>query len=123
MLSALSISHYAIVDALELEFAPGLTVVTGETGAGKSIMIDALALALGDRADAGAVRPGAERADVIATFDVARLAEARAWLSERELDAGTDCILRRTVGSDGRSRGFINGKPSPLADLRRSASC
>lgn len=118
MLSALSISHYAIVDALELEFAPGLTVVTGETGAGKSIMIDALALALGDRADAGAVRPGAERADVIATFDVARLAEARAWLSERELDAGTDCILRRTVGSDGRSRGFINGKPSPLADLK-----
>ncbi|MFZ5756871.1 MAG: DNA repair protein RecN [Pseudomonadota bacterium] len=118
MLSALSISHYAIVDALELEFAGGLTVVTGETGAGKSIMIDALALALGDRADAGAVRPGAERADVTATFDLTRLAHARTWLAERELDNGTDCILRRTVGNDGRSRGFINGRPSPLADLK-----
>ncbi|MFP5440232.1 MAG: DNA repair protein RecN [Gammaproteobacteria bacterium] len=118
MLSALSISHYAIVDALELEFGPGLTVVTGETGAGKSIMIDALALALGDRADAGAVRPGADRADITATFDLARLPAALAWLGERELDAGSDCILRRTVGSDGRSRAFINGKPSTLADLK-----
>ncbi|MFZ5723813.1 MAG: DNA repair protein RecN [Pseudomonadota bacterium] len=120
MLSALSISHYAIVDALELEFAGGLTVVTGETGAGKSIMIDALALALGDRADAGAVRPGAERADIVATFDVSRLAAAREWLAERELDSGdaADCILRRTVGSDGRSRAFINGKPSTLGDLK-----
>lgn len=118
MLAALSISHYAIVDALELEFGSGLTVVTGETGAGKSIMIDALALALGDRADAGAVRPGAERADITATFDLARLPAALAWLGERELDAGSDCILRRTVGSDGRSRAFINGKPSTLGDLK-----
>ncbi|MFZ5699340.1 MAG: DNA repair protein RecN [Pseudomonadota bacterium] len=122
MLNALSINHYAIVDALEIEFAPGLTVVTGETGAGKSIMIDALALTLGDRADASTVRPGAERADIIATFDISRLADARAWLAERELDAGTaeqaDCILRRTVGADGRSRAFINGKPSTLADLK-----
>ncbi len=121
MLIALSISHYAIVDALALEFAPGLTVVTGETGAGKSIMIDALALALGDRADAGAVRPGAERADIVATFDVRRLAAARAWLTERELDGidnQGDCILRRTVSADGRSRGFINGQPSTLADLK-----
>ncbi len=122
MLNTLSISHYAIVDALEIEFAPGLTVVTGETGAGKSIMIDALALTLGDRADASTVRPGAERADIIATFDISRLADARAWLAERELDAGTaeqaDCILRRTVGADGRSRAFINGKPSTLADLK-----
>lgn len=118
MLTALSISHYAIVDALEIEFAPGLTVVTGETGAGKSIMIDALALTLGDRADAGAVRPGAERADIVATFDVSRLEPARGWLAERELDADGDCILRRTVGADGRSRAFINGKPSTLADLK-----
>lgn len=122
MLTALSINHYAIVDTLELEFAPGLTVVTGETGAGKSIMIDALSLALGDRADAGAVRPGAERADIVATFDVRRLADARTWLTERELDGGSDnpgdCILRRTVGTDGRSRGFINGRPSTLADLK-----
>lgn len=118
MLTALSISQYAIVDTLELEFSAGLTVVTGETGAGKSIMIDALALALGDRADAGAVRPGADRADVVATFDLGQLAEARAWLAERELDTGDDCLLRRTVGADGRSRGFINGKPSTLADLK-----
>lgn len=118
MLSALSISHYAIVDALELEFAAGLTVVTGETGAGKSIMIDALSLALGDRADAGAVRPGAERADIVAAFDVSRLAAAQEWLADRELAADGDCILRRTVGNDGRSRAFINGKPSTLADLK-----
>ncbi len=118
MLTALSISHYAIVDALEIEFGPGLTVVTGETGAGKSIMIDALALTLGDRADAGAVRPGADRADIVATFDVSRLEAARGWLAERELDADGDCILRRTVGADGRSRAFINGKPSTLADLK-----
>jgi len=119
MLSTLSISQFAIVDTLEIEFAGGLTVVTGETGAGKSIMIDALALALGDRADAGAVRPGAERADITAAFDIGNLPAAQAWLRERELDSGAgDCILRRTVGSDGRSRGFINGKPSPLADLK-----
>lgn len=119
MLNALSISQYAIVDALEIEFRGGLTVVTGETGAGKSIMIDALALALGDRADAGAVRPGAERADIVATFDVAALPAAQAWLAERELDTGAgDCILRRTVSADGRSRAFINGKPSTLADLK-----
>ncbi len=120
MLAALSISHYAIVDTLELEFTAGLTVVTGETGAGKSIMIDALALALGDRADAGAVRPGAERADISATFDLARLPAALTWLHERELVSGDEptAILRRTVGSDGRSRAFINGKPSTLADLK-----
>lgn len=122
MLTTLSVSHYAIVDALALEFASGLTVITGETGAGKSIMIDALALALGDRADAGAVRPGAERADVVATFDIRKLDAARAWLIDRALDGGADnqddCILRRTVGNDGRSRGFINGRPSTLADLK-----
>lgn len=118
MLTALSINQYAIVDALELEFAAGLTVVTGETGAGKSIMIDALALALGDRADAGTVRPGAARADIAASFDIGQLPAARAWLAERDLDAGDDCLLRRTVGNDGRSRAFINGKPSTLADLK-----
>jgi DNA repair protein RecN (Recombination protein N) len=119
MLNALSISQYAIVDALEIELSGGLTVVTGETGAGKSIMIDALALALGDRADAGAVRPGADRADISASFDISRLPAAQAWLGERELETGAgDCILRRTVAGDGRSRAFINGKPSTLADLK-----
>lgn len=119
MLTTLSINQYAIVDRLDIELAAGLTVVTGETGAGKSIMIDALALALGDRADAGAVRPGAERADVIAGFDLGNLPVAQAWLAERDLDTGNgDCILRRTLASDGRSRAFINGKPSTLGDLK-----
>jgi DNA repair protein RecN (Recombination protein N) len=118
MLTALHISQFAIVDRLDIEFAAGLTVVTGETGAGKSIMVDALGLALGDRADAGVVRAGAPRAEVTATFDIGRLAAARDWLAARDLDAGDECILRRSIGSDGRSRAFVNGSPATLADLR-----
>ena len=116
MLSHLTISNYTIVDHLDLEFATGMTVVTGETGAGKSIMLDALGLCLGDRADPKSVRKGADRAEVSANFDIRALDSAKSWLIERELDAGEECILRRTVTREGRSRAFINGKSCTAQD-------
>lgn len=118
MLSLLKISQFAIVENLELEFNAGFTVITGETGAGKSILMDALGLCLGDRADGGVVRAGAERADVSALFVVGHLPEALAWLHDRELDEGEECSLRRTFSRDGRSRAYINGRPATLTDLR-----
>src|SRR5690606_36693829 len=118
MLTHLSVRHFATVEALELEPAKGLTVISGETGAGKSIIIDALGLALGERADASVVRAGCERAEVQATFDLRDCPGARQWLAERELDADDECILRRTVREDGRSRAYINGSPVPVGDVR-----
>lgn len=118
MLNQLSISHYAIVDQLDLDMAPGMTVITGETGAGKSILLDALGLAIGDRADAGCVRAGAPRAEIRACFDLSHCPAARDWLTSRDLDMDNECILRRVITREGRSRGYINGSPSPLADLR-----
>ncbi|AYC31637.1 DNA repair protein RecN [Pseudomonas cavernae] len=118
MLVHLSIHNYAIVEHLDLELNGGMSVITGETGAGKSIMLDALSLALGDRADNGAVRPGADKADILASFDLTAIAEARAWLDERDLDNDGPCILRRVITAEGRSRGYINGSPCPLGDLK-----
>jgi DNA repair protein RecN (Recombination protein N) len=118
MLIHLSVDNYAIAEHIEGEFAPGMTVLTGETGAGKSILLDALGLALGDRADASVVRNGAERADIHAAFDVRHIADARRWLEQRELLAGDECLLRRVITSEGRSRGYINGQPATLQDLK-----
>ncbi|PHQ16014.1 DNA repair protein RecN [Marinobacter profundi] len=118
MLMQLTVSNYAIAERVELQFNAGMTALTGETGAGKSIVLDALGLTMGGRADAGAVRHGAKRADITASFDVSRIAEARAWLEEHELDDETDCILRRVISRDGRSRAYINGQPCPLNHLR-----
>ncbi|HCN46688.1 MAG TPA: DNA repair protein RecN [Pseudomonas sp.] len=118
MLVHLSIHNYAIVEHLDLELARGMSVITGETGAGKSIMLDALGLALGDRADSGVVRPGADKADILATFDLADIPEASTWLAERDLDSDGPCILRRVITAEGRSRGYINGTPCPLGDLK-----
>lgn len=119
MLTGLSVQNYTIVEKLELDLHRGMTVITGETGAGKSIMLDALGLALGDRAEGSPVRSGAERADISASFDISALPQARAWLEQHELlsDDG-DCILRRTLSAEGRSKAFINGQPVTLADLR-----
>ena len=121
MLAHLSIRDFVIVDQLELEFRRGFTALTGETGAGKSILIDALALALGERADALQIRSGAERADVSAEFDITAVAGLRQWLQEQALegDVGT-LLLRRVVDRNGRSRAFINGHAATLAQLREA---
>jgi len=118
MLTHIKISNFAIVEELDLEIPQKLSVITGETGAGKSIMIDALGLALGDRADSGTVRSGCDRAEVLASFDTHTTPEARQWLTDRELDTGDDCILRRVINRDGRSRAYINGTPCPLQSIR-----
>jgi DNA repair protein RecN (Recombination protein N) len=118
MLVHLSIHNYAIVDHLDLELSAGMSAISGETGAGKSIMLDALGLCLGDRADSGVVRPGSDKADILASFDLADIPEARAWLTERDLDSDGPCILRRVITAEGRSRGYINGSPCPQGDLK-----
>jgi len=118
MLIHLSVDNYAIAEHIEAEFDGGMTVLTGETGAGKSILLDALGLALGDRADAAVVRTGAERAEIHATFDIRAIAAAQAWLSARDLLVGDDCLLRRVITCEGRSRGYINGQPATLQDLK-----
>jgi DNA repair protein RecN (Recombination protein N) len=120
MLTLLSIRNYAIVSSLDLELKNGMTVVSGETGAGKSIMLDALGLALGKRAESDAVRAGAKRAEISAVFDIRQLAEAQQWLAANELEAEdeSECLLRRTLTEDGRSRAYINGHPCPLARVR-----
>lgn len=117
MLTELAIRDFAIVDHLELELAGGMTAITGETGAGKSILLGALGLCLGERADAASVRHGRERADLTARFDIAALPRAREWLAERELP-DDDCLLRRVVGANGRSKAWINGQPATVADLK-----
>ncbi|HUL94501.1 MAG TPA: DNA repair protein RecN [Usitatibacter sp.] len=119
MLRALAIRDYVIVERLDLELASGFTALTGETGAGKSILIDALNLALGDRAEASVVRAGAQRAEVSADFDVQGAPGVREWLAAQDLDeADGACLVRRTVDTGGRSRGFVNGRPATAAQLR-----
>lgn len=118
MLRALSIRDFVIVPALDLEFEHGFTVLTGETGAGKSILIEALSLALGARSDAGVVRAGCERAEISAEFDIAVGSPAYAWLDENQLQADGACVLRRVVDRAGKSRAFINGSSVPVQQLK-----
>ena len=118
MLKALTIRDLAIVRELDVEFAEGLTVITGETGAGKSILVDALGLCLGDRADSGSVRTGAARATVSALFDLGQRPDLTAILREHDIDLTDDCVLRRVVGSDGRSRAFCNETPVSVQFLK-----
>jgi DNA repair protein RecN (Recombination protein N) len=119
MLKYLSIRDFVIVESLELDFAAGFTALTGETGAGKSILIDALSLALGERADAAMVRNGCERAEISAEFDIVQLPQVQALLLEQGLegDAGV-CLLRRVLDANGRSRGFINGSTATQQQMR-----
>ena len=119
MLKYLSIRDFVIVESLELDFSAGFTALTGETGAGKSILIDALSLALGERAEASMVRNGCERAEISAEFDIAALPQAAAWLQEQGLE-GDDgvCLMRRVLDASGRSRGFINGSSATQQQMR-----
>src|SRR3569623_176566 len=119
MLTHLHIRDFAIIAELELDLRGGMTALTGETGAGKSILVDALGLALGDRADSGVVRHGRERADVSASFDIAALPDLQAWLEEQGLDAGGECVARRLITAEGRSRGFVNGNSVPMQTLQQ----
>lgn len=120
MLTQLIVKDFTLVDALELEFQGGMSVISGETGAGKSIILNALGLALGDRADTSLIADGATRAEISASFEIGDNPDAMAWLQERDLVAAGsgDCILRRVIGRDGRSRGFINGTPATVADMK-----
>ena len=118
MLTHLLIKNFALVDHLELELKNGMTVISGETGAGKSIMLDALGLTLGDRADTDTVREGEERAEITATFDLNNIPEAVQWLSDHDLDQESECQIRRIVTREGRSRSYINGQPAPLNQLK-----
>ncbi|NLA68604.1 MAG: DNA repair protein RecN [Gammaproteobacteria bacterium] len=122
MLKRLSIKDFAVVSATELEFGPGLTVVSGETGAGKSLIVDALGFLSGMRADSGMVRHGAQRAELDAEFDLSDSPAALEWLREEEFDEGLSCQLRRTLRADGGSRAWINGRPATLAQLAALAA-
>ena len=122
MLRRLSIRDFAVVAAAELEFGRGLTVISGETGAGKSLLVDALGFLGGARADAGAVRHGAQRAELQAEFALDDCPTAAHWLREAELDDGDACQLRRTLRADGGSRAWINGRPVPVSQLAELAA-
>src|SRR4051812_26782040 len=119
MLTHLQIRDFAIIDSLELEVRAGLTVLTGETGAGKSIIVDALALLAGGKGGAEVVRAGSERAELSATFDIGHAPEAlRDLLTEQSVEADDELTVRRVISSDGRSRAYINGVSVPLTLLR-----
>ncbi|MCB5161567.1 DNA repair protein RecN [Marinomonas algarum] len=122
MLTSIAIANFAIVESLELEFKKGMTVISGETGAGKSIMVDALSLCLGDRTDAAVVRHGQKKADISASFDIQHYPHVHRWLSERDLEQDQHCILRRVISKEGRSKAYINGRPCTLSDLKEVGS-
>lgn len=119
MLTHIHISDYTIIERLELELASGMTALTGETGAGKSILVDALGFVLGDRADTGAIRAGAAACDVSATFDIAGNAHAHELLCDQDLDEGDELLVRRTLNAEGRSRGYVNGRPVAIGMLQQ----
>ncbi|TNF07588.1 MAG: DNA repair protein RecN [Gammaproteobacteria bacterium] len=119
MLTSLSVNNFTLVESLEVDFSTGMSALTGETGAGKSLVLDALAMALGDRADTDRIREGQERAEVAALFDISQSSEAQHWLAENDFAADNDeCLLRRVITREGRSRGYINGQSVTMQQLR-----
>ncbi|MGA7297709.1 MAG: DNA repair protein RecN, partial [Rhodanobacteraceae bacterium] len=122
MLTHLYVRNFAVVEEAEIDFSTGLTVVTGETGAGKSLLVDALMLLSGTRADSTLVRSGQKRAELSAAFDLTGLPAALEWLREQDLDEDDGCQLRRVLKAEGSSRAWINGRPATLAQLSELAS-
>lgn len=122
MLTHIFIKNFAIVDTLEIDFTQGLSVLTGETGAGKSLWVDAINLALGQRADSQWIRPGCDKTEITVTFDVSQLKAAQLWLKQEALDnEEQQCILRRIVATNGNSRSTVNGTPLPLQRIKELA--
>ena len=119
MLLSININNYTLVETLEIEFDLGTTAITGETGAGKSLVLDALSMALGDRADTDTIRHGKDRAEISATFDLESNHEAKNWLVINDFYCDETCILRRIYTKEGRSRGYINGQPSTMSQLQQ----
>ena len=119
MLLSININNYTLVETLEIEFSSGTTAITGETGAGKSLVLDALGMALGDRADTGTIRHGKDRAEITATFAIDTIEDAVIWLSENDFSADDECILRRIYTAEGRSRGYINGQSCTMQQLQQ----
>ncbi len=122
MLAHLSLKQFAVVSSAELSFGPGLTVISGETGAGKSLLVDALGLLTGGRADSGVVRHGADRAELVADFTLDDVPAALAWLRENELDEDDGCQIRRVIRADGGSKAWVNGRPVTLGQLTELAA-
>ncbi len=118
MLESIVINNFTIIDRTHIEFEQGLTALTGETGAGKSILLDAIKLVLGDRADSDTVKAGGDKADISVIFDISELELAQQWLHDNDLDSGGECLLRRVIQSNGRSKAYINGSPVALTQLR-----
>jgi len=118
MLTSLQVRDFAIVDQISVEFEPGMTVLTGETGAGKSILVDAVGLVLGERGGSQLVRSGAKRAEFSAEFDISALTDVGAWLQDQALDQDDVCLLRRVISADGRSRAFINGNAVTMQQMK-----
>ena len=119
MLLSITINNYTLADTLEIEFSGGTTAITGETGAGKSLILDALSMALGDRADSSTIRQGKDRAQITASFDLSAIPEAKQWLDNQDFTADDECILRRIYTTEGRSRGYINGQPCTMQQLQQ----
>jgi DNA repair protein RecN (Recombination protein N) len=119
MLESISISNFTIIDQSHIDFNRGMTALTGETGAGKSILLDAIKLVLGDRADSDCVKSGTERADISVSFDLNDIPEAQSWLQQNEFNEEDECLIRRVIQATGRSKAFINGTPASLSQLKQ----
>ncbi len=119
MLTGLTVTNIVLIERLDLAFASGLSVLTGETGAGKSILLDALGLSIGARADAGLIRSGQDQASVTATFEIPSAHPARILLGESDIEDEDILVLRRTLGADGRSRAYVNDQPVSIGLMRR----
>ena len=118
MLTHIHVRNLAIVDEIDVDLTAGMTALTGETGAGKSILVDALGLVLGDRADSSVIRHDCDRAEISAGFDIRDNTAATTWLVQQDLDMEGECQLRRIINREGRSRGYINGQAVPMQSLR-----